>query len=73
MEIISEILHHILYLKVYFLAFCSIDLEDVVVPFLHTLFQVPVLFFSYILNTQEDVVELFLSLLWLLVFYISFF
>ena len=63
MEIISEILHHILYLQVYFLAFCSIDLEDVVVLFLHTLFQVPVLSFSHILNAQEDVVELFLSLL----------
>ena len=66
MEILSEILYHILYLQVSFLAFCSIDLGGVVVLFLHTLFQVPVLFFSYVLNVHEDVVEVF-------DFFISFF
>ena len=59
MEILSEILHHILCLLISFLVFCSIDLEGVVVLVLLTVPQVPVLFFSYVLNAQEDVVELF--------------
>ena len=48
MEILSEILHHILYLQVYF-----------AVLFLCTVFQVPILFFSYVLNVYMDFLNIF--------------